>query len=93
METTYWICDVCNERITDVEHGWIQWIKFFSEEGVPKMGRSLRLVHHQSYSPHLILCTFNARAESQKDQGHVTDVALKEFLSADGLMKFAGNAL
>lgn len=38
----FWYCDVCGEKITNVKHGWLEWLHDYGSDAA----RGLRLVHH-----------------------------------------------
>jgi hypothetical protein len=76
LQTTSWICDSCGEIIDRIEDGWVEWIHYVDRR---KIGRGLRLVHHQPASPRKDGC--------QYDTAHLHD---KEGLSDDGLESFVG---
>ena len=69
MDTNYWICDSCGERITKAENGWVEWIILKDESGKYRRRRDIRLVHQFPFSPKKgnIKCQFDQKAEFAKD--------------------------
>lgn len=88
MDTNYWICDTCGERITKAEDGWVEWIILKDKSGGHRRKRDMRLVHHFPSSPRKQGegCQFNQKAEFAKDQGIIGDLSLQDFLGPKGLM-------
>jgi hypothetical protein len=85
--TTTWICDACGEPIEEVRYGWVEWVDFPREFGVPRRSRDIRIVHHVSVRPGERRCQFDHRVEGAKDGGGICDGALADFQGPDGLMR------
>jgi len=80
-----WICDSCHQPITDVSHGWVEWLT--RNEGGKHIGRGLRLVHHCSaHEPLDGRCQCDVRAERARDVSSLSDLPLTDFVGPDGLI-------
>jgi hypothetical protein len=82
-----WTCDSCRQEITTIETGWVEWL--VRKVDGAWIGRGLRLVHHQPYSP-VNRCQYNQQAERHTDGSMLLDLPLKSFLGPDGLTRLLG---
>ena len=74
---TGWRCGNCNELITSIEGGWVEWL--VSEDFSGKtLVRGLRLVH--------ALCRYDDRREFRANRSLVEGLPLERFIGPDGLM-------
>ncbi|HZR56250.1 MAG TPA: hypothetical protein VFA74_05225 [Terriglobales bacterium] len=83
-----WRCSTCNELITKVEDGWVEWLSLESEHGATQV-KDLRLVHQLAASPRVIAgygCQYDWHREFQIDQSIVEGLPLERFVGSDGLM-------
>lgn len=78
--TVEWTCDVCGERISRPEDGWVEWLgKTATTSQSPP---NLRLVHAWKSSPR------NSADRCQRPGASgLNDLPLPHFLGADGLMR------
>jgi hypothetical protein len=71
------ICGNCNELITSIEGGWVEWL--MSEDATGKtLARDLRLVD--------VLCRYDNRSEFRASRSLVEGLPLERFIGPDGLM-------
>jgi hypothetical protein len=74
---TGWRCGNCNELITSIESGWVEWL--VSEDASGKtLIRGLRLVHAS--------CRYDDRREFRADRSLVEGLPLERVVGPDGLM-------
>ncbi|MCY1073160.1 hypothetical protein [Archangium lansingense] len=82
LETTWWWCDTCGQRIEHPRDGLLEGL-FNQEEGRP-MGRWLRLVHARGASSLPSGCQSDARQVLERDGLIVESLGLDTFLGIDG---------
>jgi hypothetical protein len=83
-----WRCCTCNEFITRIEDGWVEWLSVEGEPGITHV-KGLRLVHQLAASPRVIArygCQYDWHGEFQIDQSIVEGLSLERFVGSDGLM-------
>jgi hypothetical protein len=83
-----WRCYTCNELITRIEDGWVEWLSVEDEHGATQL-KGLRLVHQLTASPRAVErygCQYNWHHEFQIDQSIVEGLSLERFVGSDGLM-------
>jgi hypothetical protein len=83
-----WRCATCNELITRIEDGWVEWLSVEGEPGITRL-KGLRLVHQLAASPRVIArygCQYDWHREFQMDQSIVEGLSLERFVGSDGLM-------
>ncbi len=83
--TTHWYCDSCHLVIANREDGWVEWI---TASDAPPATRGLRIVHRLSASPRRTSggCQYDAKVESARDGGRLSDDSLDQFLGPNGVM-------
>ncbi len=83
-----WRCDSCEELISDLQDGWVEWLAGEEVRGKAEVS-GLRLVHRGNTgakSSELYGCRYNPRDEFRKNRGIVEGLALDRFAGPDGLM-------
>src|ERR1700759_4148667 len=78
-----WRCGNCNQLITSVEDGWVEWLA--REQGRGKARVTGVRLGHQSL-PTRAHCRYDHRAECRAGNGVVEGLPLERFLGPDGLM-------
>jgi hypothetical protein len=79
-----WICGSCEELITSVEDGWVEWLATEDATGGERL-TGFRLVHRQRDLP-TPTCRYDQRLEFARNQSIVEGLPLESFVGADGLM-------
>ena len=74
-----WRCGNCNELITSIEAGWVEWLVNEDASGKTRV-RGVRLVH--------TLCRYDDRREFRANRSLVEGLSLERFVGPDGLMLF-----
>jgi len=81
-----WKCASCEDCITKVENGWIEWLSNEDEQGNARLA-GLRLVHRTSpQSSKGCGCRYDPQQEFRNDRSIVEGLPLERFIGADGLM-------
>ena len=80
---TGWRCGSCNELISSIEDGWVEWLAREQGRGKARV-TGLRLVHQ--WRPGRAQCRYDDRAEFRAGNGVVEGLPLERFLGPDGLM-------
>lgn len=79
METNYWICDSCGEKIDKLEDGYLQWLNV--NKSNERISKNIKIVHHNND------CQFNEREEFLTNNATVGDMSLEYFAGPDGLTR------
>ena len=82
-----WRCDSCDELITTIEGGWVEWLASESGRGQEVLS-GLRLVHRDSIPPkgERQGCRYDSLNEFRKCKTIVEGLPLERFVGPDGLM-------
>jgi hypothetical protein len=83
-----WRSSTCNQFVTRIEDGWVEWLSVESAHGTTRLKGS-RLVHDLTASPRVIArygCQYDWHCEFQIDQTIVEGLSLQRFVGSDGLM-------
>ena len=78
-----WTCGSCEELITSVEDGCVEWLA--TEDATGEHLTGFRLVHRQRDLP-TPTCRYDQRLEFARNQSIVEGLSLESFVGADGLM-------
>jgi hypothetical protein len=82
-----WRCGSCNQLITGVDDGWVEWLASEDDCGESSLG-GLRLVHRGAPFAHGLQgsCQYNAREEFRNNRTIVEGLSLERLVGPDGLM-------
>jgi len=82
-----WRCGSCNQLITRVDNGWVEWLASEDDRGESSLG-GLRLVHRGAPFAHGLegSCQYNAREEFRNNRTIVEGLSLERLVGPDGLM-------
>ena len=83
-----WRCDSCEELVSGLQAGWVEWLAAEDTKGKPKVS-GLWLVHRRNPSPRWSEpcgCQYNPQDEFRKNRGIVEGLALDRFAGPDRLM-------
>lgn len=82
-----WRCDSCNQRITSIEDGWVEWLAAENKRGGNILS-GLRLVHRRTdrrgQDEHT--CRYDPRKVFGRHKSVVEGIALESVVGPDGLM-------
>lgn len=79
LETNYWICDSCGEKINKLEDGYLQWLNVKRDDVTIR--NNMKIVHHNT------VCQFNEKVEYSTKKATVGDMSLDHFAGPDGLTR------
>jgi hypothetical protein len=82
-----WRCGSCNQLITRVDDGWVEWLASEDDRGESTLG-GLRLVHRGApFADRLEgSCQYDARKEFRSNRTIVEGLSLERMVGPDGLM-------
>ena len=81
-----WRCDSCDELITSIEGGWVEWLASEGHRGQEVL-RGLRLVHRGSLRDGRKKgCRYDSLNEFRNGKTIVEGLPLERFVGPDGLM-------
>lgn len=81
-----WRCASCNQLITRVDDGWVEWLAYEEDCGESSLG-GLRLVHRRAPFAQLEgSCQYDARKEFRNNRTIVEGLSLERLVGPDGLM-------
>ena len=86
MKTTTWTCDSCGMEISDVGHGWVEWL--VKKEGNNYRPHSFRIVHDYPHGSNGGEggCQYGDFCGYDKDGSTLSDTELRTFTGPGGLM-------
>jgi hypothetical protein len=85
-EVLGWRCSTCDNLITRIEDGWVEWLASERAQGTSVL-KNLRLVHRVSVGQSGEgACRYDFRHEFRKDKSVVEGLPLARFVGPDGLM-------
>ena len=82
-----WRCGSCNQLITRVDDGWVEWLASEDDCGESSLG-GLRLVHRVVQFAHGLegSCQYDARKEFRNNRTIVEGLSLERLVGLDGLI-------
>jgi len=81
-----WRCDSCDELITSIEDGWVEWLASEGDRGQEVL-RGLRLVHRGSLPDWRKKgCRYDSLNEFRNGKTIVEGLPVERFVGPDGLM-------
>jgi len=82
-----WRCGSCNQLITRVDNGWVEWLASEDDRGESSLG-GLRLVHRGAPFANGLegSCQYDARKEFRNKRTIVEGLSLERLVGPDGLM-------
>ena len=82
-----WRCESCDQLITKVDDGWVEWLASEDDRGQAVVG-GLRLVHRRAQSAHELerSCRYDASKEFGINRSIVEGLSLARLVGPDGLM-------